>query len=103
MLTVLLPSIERILLVDMEVIKWAFLIGYASHLFADALTSEGIPLLFPFQKMYAFSPVKFMRIRTGGIREKWIIFPGLLLLNGYLLYSKYPVYISFFKTILNTK
>jgi inner membrane protein len=101
-LTSILPTIGKIFLLNMEIIKYAFLIGYGSHLIADAMTTEGIPLLFPFQKMYACSPIKILRIKTGGFREKWIIFPGLLLLNGYIFYIKYAFFIAFLTNILKT-
>lgn len=64
----------------------AFLIGYVLHLAADALTEEGIPLLWPAKGMYGFPPKPFQDIRivTGQWFENLIIFPmiNLILWGG---------------------
>ena len=45
---------------------YAFLIGYAGHLFLDLMTKGGIPLLYPFsRKKYHLTNIK-----TGGKEEK---------------------------------
>jgi len=47
----------------------AFAIGYLSHLIADALTVEGVPLLWPlWPKRIRLLPA-LLAIRTGGARE----------------------------------
>lgn len=43
----------------------AFVLGYAGHLLADALTSSGAPLLWPNPRRFA-SPLP---MRTGGVAE----------------------------------
>lgn len=55
----------------------AFTISYISHLVADMITSEGIPLLFPLKNMMGFPPRPFqgVRILTGKWFENLIIFP----------------------------
>jgi membrane-bound metal-dependent hydrolase YbcI (DUF457 family) len=84
------------LLVDSLVVHHAFVLGFASHLFADSLTHEGIPILFPLTWKVGIPPIKFLRIKTGGWREKLVVFPGLVLFNIYLIYSNYQVFIGFF-------
>jgi inner membrane protein len=43
----------------------AFLLGYLSHLLADALTISGMPLLWPWRTR-AYGLPKAVRLRTGG-------------------------------------
>jgi len=46
-----------------------FALGYLSHLVADALTMEGVPLLWPiYRKRIRLLPA-LLAIRTGGARE----------------------------------
>lgn len=68
----------------------AGLVAYASHLLADALTVEGIPLLFPYQHSFGIPPRPFegLRIETGRWFENLVVFPlvnlfliGLIYLN----------------------
>ncbi len=47
----------------------AFAIGYASHLFADALTVNGVKLFAPFYNRAVGLPVRFLRVRTGSWQE----------------------------------
>lgn len=63
--------------VNTEIILWVFLISYGSHLLADMVTVEGIPLFFPYQKMFGLPPWPFhgVRIVTGKWFENWVIFP----------------------------
>lgn len=86
----LLEMMGHIVLVDMEVVWWGFMIGMGSHLVADSLTREGVMWLFPIPWKIGLPPVKRWRIKTGGLMEKAVLFPGLLFLNGYLIYQYYP-------------
>lgn len=86
-----------IILVDMNIIWTAFMIGFLSHLFIDFLNKEGIPLFFPFPWRFGFPPVRTFRVKAGGLAEKTIIFPALILFNGYLVYANYPKYLEFIK------
>jgi inner membrane protein len=81
-----LTYLGTIILVDMYYVWWAFMIGMVSHLVMDALTKEGIPLLFPIPVKVGFPPLRFLRITTGKLLEKAFIFPGLMLLTTYLIY-----------------
>ena len=96
-LQILLNAIGTVLLVDMEVVWWAFMIGFISHLIFDTFTREGVPWLFPIPIRFGIPPFKFLRMKTGGIVEKSFVFPGLFLLNVYLFYSNYSKILDFIK------
>ncbi len=59
----------------------AFAIGYASHLFADALTISGVKLFAPFYNRAVGLPISFLRVRTGSWQESSLL---ILLLMGCL-------------------
>lgn len=59
-----------------------FLVGYISHLMADALTLEGVRMFYPFSKYTARGFIK-----TGSLLEK-IFFIIILLAIGYMIYLK---------------
>jgi membrane-bound metal-dependent hydrolase YbcI (DUF457 family) len=91
----LLAYMHTFLLVDMTVIWWAFMLGYASHLVMDSLTKEGVPWFFPIPIRLGFSPVKKFRVTTGGLIETLVVFPSLLAANAYLIYMNYGKFITF--------
>lgn len=96
----LLNLASTTLLVNMAVVWWSFMIGYLSHLLMDSLTTEGVPWFFPIPIRLGFPPFKFFRLKTGGLIEKFFIFPGLLILNGYLFYNYYQVYIKIISKLI---
>lgn len=73
-LTSIMPSYWG---VNGSVVFWVFITSYLSHLLADMFTVEGIPLFFPYQKMFGIPPKPFegIRIVTGKWFENLIIFP----------------------------
>lgn len=73
------------------------MIGFVSHLVTDAMTRQGIPLLFPLPWDFGIPPFKFLRMKTGGFVELWIVVPVLILLNGYLVYEYYEKYLELFR------
>ncbi|OGG01317.1 hypothetical protein A2Z33_05380 [Candidatus Gottesmanbacteria bacterium RBG_16_52_11] len=95
----ILPAVGTVLIADMEIVWWSVMVGYASHLITDSLTTQGVPWLFPLPVRIGFPPIRQLRIRTGGFVEKIVVFPGLLILNGYLLYIRYPLYLGFVKAL----
>jgi inner membrane protein len=88
-----LAAVGTVLLVDMEIVWWAVMIGFASHLVTDAMTKQGIPLLFPLPWDFGIPPLEFLRMRTGGRRETWIVFPGLIIANILMFYYFYGRYL----------
>ena len=95
-----LMYINTFLLVDMNIIWWSFMFGYASHLIMDSLTKVGVPWFFPIPNRLAFAPERIFRVATGGVVELFLVYPGLILLNGYLVYSHYGKFIEFFTKFL---
>ena len=98
-----LEILHSVLLVDMNIIWWAFMIGFVSHLIMDMLTRDGVPLLFPIPLKFGIPPIKSMRPKTGGFFEKVICFPSLILLNGFLIYSNYEKFLAFLKFFVSFK
>ena len=64
----------------------ALLAGYASHLFADALNTRGVPLLWPMGKPFRLLPGG---VRSGGASE-FVVTSLAVLVTGYGLYKLYP-------------
>jgi inner membrane protein len=75
--------------IDITIVWYAFVIGLVSHLVMDTFTKEGVPWLLPIPIKFGFLPIKDLRITTGKFVETLIIFPGLLLLDVYLLSQHY--------------
>ncbi len=95
----LLAKISGVLIVDMDIVWWAFMIGYVSHLVSDTITKEGVPWLFPIPIKFGFPPFKALRITTGEMMEKALVFPGLLILNGYIIYNNYGKFLDILRHI----
>lgn len=101
LLDVLLSGLSGVLIVDMEIVWWAFMIGFVSHLIIDTLTKDGVPWLFPIPIRFGIPPLKALRVKTGGLFEKSLIFPGLLFINGMIIYQHYETYLNFLRFYLN--
>ena len=98
LLDLLVVWLKTFILVDMEVVWWSVMIGVASHLAADGMTKQGIPLLFPLPIDFGFPPFEFMRMTTGKFVEKWIVRTALIAANGYMIYAYYDKYLSLFRS-----
>jgi membrane-bound metal-dependent hydrolase YbcI (DUF457 family) len=65
----------------------ALILGYTSHLAADACTRSGVRVLYPNQQSHYLPPHRF-RLMTGSIAEQvllpFLIAAVLVLLLGYL-------------------
>ena len=86
------------LLTNMDIVWWAFMIGYLSHLVLDTFTKEGVPWLFPIPVKIGIPPLSFLRIKTGGFLEKYVLFPGIILLTGYIIWTHYPHVLLFIQS-----
>jgi membrane-bound metal-dependent hydrolase YbcI (DUF457 family) len=75
----------------MDIIWWAFMIGFVSHLVMDTLTQEGVPWLLPIPVKFGLPPIKAFRVKTGGFVERFIVFPGLLLITMAIFYLHYDM------------
>ncbi len=100
LLDLFLSWLKTYLLVDMEIVWWAFMIGFVSHLIMDTFTKDGVPWLFPIPIRFGFPPLKALRMKTGGFLEKTFVFPGLILLNFYIFYLYYGKFLEFFKSFI---
>jgi inner membrane protein len=80
---------------------WAFMIGFASHIFMDLFTKEGVPLFLPIPFRIGLPPVKSLRITTGKGIEMFIIFPGLLIFNIWFYATHYQTITHFFHTLIH--
>ncbi len=78
-----LPIIFNEYYVDINILHLSIMIGFVSHLIADGVTKEGIPLFFPFPVKVAFPPFRFLRVTTGSAVENWIVLPAI---GGYILW-----------------
>lgn len=95
----LLTAINKVLIVDMNIVWWSIMLGYLSHLIMDSFTKEGVPWLLPIPIRIGFPPFKFLRITTGKLIEHMLVFPGLIFFNAYLVYKYYPIFITFFRSV----
>lgn len=92
-----LAWINPIVLIDMTIVWWSFMIGVVSHIIFDMPTKEGVPLFWPIKIPIGIPPVRFLRIKSGNFIETLIISPLLLLLNCYLFYWHYDKILDFLK------
>lgn len=91
-LNVLTPSFPKL---NMDVIWWAFMIGFMSHLIMDTFSKEGVPWLLPIPIKLGIPPMHSFRITTGGLIEKFVIFPGLILANIFIYKMHYIKLLTF--------
>lgn len=96
---ILLNWMSTFVIVDIDIIWNAFLIGFISHLIADSLTHDGVPWLFPIPVNFGFPPIKALRLKTGGFLEKYVVFPFLLILNFFLFFHNYQLYSEILKKL----
>jgi inner membrane protein len=75
--------------VDPHIVWIAFMIGVISHLIMDMFTKEGVPWLLPLPIKFGLPPLRALRITTGKVVEMWLIFPGLALLAGLVVWVNY--------------
>lgn len=90
--------ISNVLIVDIEIVWWAFMIGVVSHLVSDSFTHSGVPWLFPLPIKFGIPPIKSLRFHTGSFIEKGIVFPGLILVNLWIFYTYHKEIIEFLRT-----
>ncbi|MDQ3239729.1 MAG: metal-dependent hydrolase [bacterium] len=79
-----------------ELLWGSFMISFVSHLVADALTRDGIPLLWPIKWRFGFPPLKFLRMKTGGWFELYVVRSLLLLFLIYITYVEWDSVSSIF-------
>lgn len=80
--------------IDIDIVWWAFMIGMVSHLIMDSFTKEGVPWLLPLPIKFGFPPLRRLRITTGKALEKYVIFPGLIVIVVALSAVYYPTFLE---------
>lgn len=96
----ILSAMSNVLIVNMDVVWWAFMIGFLSHLITDTISRDGVPWLFPIPVRLGVPPFRALRVKTGGMIEKSIIFPGLLLINLWIYYTYYGRFVEIIKNYI---
>ncbi len=95
----LLPRILNPSYVNSQIVFAAMMIGYISHLVGDALTKEGLPLLFPSPLRFGFPPISAMRITTGKWIENIVILPGTAAYIFWFIGANHTSFVSLLKII----
>ncbi len=85
--------------VDITLVWYAFMIGYASHLVMDSFTKEGVPWFLPIPFKIGFPPLRKLRITTGKNVEAFVVFPLLLVTVIWLFASHYDTYVALLHNI----
>jgi inner membrane protein len=88
----ILQFLKTFMTFNVDIVWAAVVIGILSHLIADTCTTEGVPWLLPLKTKFGFPPMKMFRVKTGGALESIIVYPGLLILNLYLIITRYEAY-----------
>ena len=95
------PKLLNPAYINIQLVVTAVMIGFISHLAADMLTKEGIPLFFPIPLKIGFPPIEALRIPTGKFFEKFIIFPAVVAYLVYFVTIKRETLVSLVKLIKN--
>lgn len=93
----LLQAMSSVLIVDMDIVWWSFMIGFVSHLVMDTISRDGVPWLFPIPVRLGIPPFRFLRMKTGGLLEKSFVFPGLIVINIWIYYHYYDRFLEILK------
>lgn len=70
-------------------------LGCVTHCVGDALTRAGCPFLWPLpicgETWFELRPPRFLRFRTGGPVEHYLVFPALLVVTVLLIPGVWPI------------
>lgn len=94
-----LPKIFNVDFIDHNLLMESIMIGFISHLVADGLTEEGIPLLFPLRINFGIPPIRKLRIKTGRWFENIIVFPGVWVYLFWFVHTNQQVFLQILKNI----
>ncbi|KKQ75671.1 MAG: Membrane protein containing DUF457, transmembrane [Candidatus Woesebacteria bacterium GW2011_GWB1_38_5b] len=78
-----LPKFLNTTVINTNLVFASIMIGIASHLIADALTKDGIPLFFPLSIKVGIPPIKAFRVKTDTWVEHFLVLPAVV---GYLIW-----------------
>lgn len=96
----LLQAMSTVLIVNMDIVWWSFMIGFISHLIMDTISRDGVPWLFPIPIRFGIPPLRILRMKTGGFLEKSAVFPGLILLNIWIYYTYYGRFLEILRSYI---
>lgn len=85
--------------VDITLVWYSFLIGYATHLVMDTLTKEGVPWLLPVPYKLGLPPLKKFRITTGKWVETLVVFPAFIAFDIWLCASHYESFVALLRHV----
>ena len=94
-----LPKLFNSAYVDTRLLLISIMIGFISHLFADGVTKEGIPLFFPLRVKVGFPPIKLLRITTDSWVEHLIVLPLTVVYIAYIFVSYQGVFLTLLRNI----
>ena len=91
MLYLLLQSMPKYWNISIYPVLISSSIAYASHLFADAFTVQGIPIFWPWRRNFGIPPRPFqgVRIETGQWFENLLLFPLLNIILLVVIWSNW--------------
>lgn len=95
----LLPKFLNPEFIDPQLILISVMVGYISHLLADSMTEEGLPLLFPLKITFGIPPIKSLRIKTGKWFENFVVYPGVWVYLIFFIRSNQPSIISLLRLV----
>lgn len=101
LITFIIPKILNPNYINIPLVVASVMIGFFSHILADMLTKEGVPLLFPLTVKVGIPPFESLRITTGKLFEKFVIFPGVLAYIAWLVVNQREVFVHLVKLIQN--
>lgn len=94
-----LPKVFNPGFINPQLVLISIMVGLISHLVADSLTEDGIPLFFPLKIKIGFPPIPSWRIKTGHWFEKYVVFPGVLVYLLWFVTKNHQLYLAIFKTM----
>ena len=97
----IVPRILNPNYVNLEIVIASILIGFISHIAADMLTKEGVPLLFPLPFKIGFPPFESLRIKTGKFMENFVVFPSVIIYLVWLVSTRRNELLALIKLINN--
>jgi inner membrane protein len=99
--SIVVPKIFNPVNINTDLVILSIMVGFVSHIAADSLTKEGIPLFFPIKFKIGIPPIELFRMTTGKLMEKFIIFPAVVTYILWLAYFKKDIFLDLVKLIRN--
>lgn len=86
------------LTINAQLVWWAFMIGYSSHIIADTFTDRGVPWLWPLPWHFQIPPgPNAFRVTTGSFVEMFIVRGILLIVAVIIIRTNLTLFLGFWK------